>query len=179
VLAWLATQFDHVAVWTANNPFKTHQTPLSARFQMLELLISELEAPSGVVQLHPELSHMRSMVSIERARQEWPQADFYLVVGSDLVAQLPQWYRADDIFAATSILVVPRPGYPVDDEALAPLRQRAQVVVAAIPQPIDVSSSDYRHAEAEMALTPAVQAYVSQNQLYSCPENSRKKLTSP
>jgi nicotinate-nucleotide adenylyltransferase len=179
VLNWLATQFDQVAVWTANNPFKANQTPLSNRFQMLELLISELAAPPGIVQLHPELSHRRSMVSIERAQQAWPQAHFYLVVGSDLIEQLPRWYRSADIFAAVTILVVPRPGYPVDDQALAPLRQRAQVVVAAMPQPVDVSSSNYRYAEDEMALTPAIQAYVSQNQLYSCPENSRKKLTSP
>jgi nicotinate-nucleotide adenylyltransferase len=179
VLRWLATQFDHVAVWTSNNPFKEHQTPLFNRFQMLELLIGELDVPPGVVQVHPELSHMRSIVSIERAQQEWSDADFYLVVGSDLVEQLPKWYRADDIFAAVSILVVPRPGHPITDEGLAALRQRSRVEVADLSDTVDVSSSEYRHQEDDMALTPAVQAYVSQHQFYSCPENSKEKLTSP
>jgi nicotinate-nucleotide adenylyltransferase len=136
VLRWLATQFDHVAVWTSNNPFKDAPNARSInRFQMLELLIGELDVPPGVVQVHPELSHMRSMVSIERAQQEWPEADFYLVVGSDLVEQLPKWYRADDIFAAVSILVVPRPATPVDEGAGCYLRQRAQVEVATYARP--------------------------------------------
>ena len=98
VLDWLATEFDHVAVWTSNNPFKKHQTPLHNRFHMLELLIGELTAPPGMVQVHPELSHMRTIVCIERAQQKWPEAEFFLVIGSDLVRQIPTWYRAEDIF---------------------------------------------------------------------------------
>nr|WP_197064754.1 adenylyltransferase/cytidyltransferase family protein [Leptolyngbya sp. KIOST-1] len=85
ILAWLATQFDHVAVWTANNPFKAHQTDLGDRFRMLELLIDELDAPPQRVQVHPELSHRRTVVTLERARQIWPGARFALVVGADLL----------------------------------------------------------------------------------------------
>lgn len=177
ILCWLATHFDHVAVWTANNPFKTHQTTLADRFCMLELLIEDLEVPPGRVQLHPELGHMRSIISIERAQQKWPGAELTLVIGADLVHQLPHWYRASEIFEAVNILVVPRPGYCLDDPNLAELRQRgARVEVATLPQQYDVSSSRYR--EAEIAeLPPAVQAYIEQNHLYSWPEDSRKKLS--
>lgn len=179
ILSWLATEFDHVAVWTSNNPFKEHQTPLHNRFRMLELLIGELEAPQGAVAIHPELSHMRTIVCIERAQQKWPGAEFFLVIGADLVKQIATWYRAEDLFAAVNLLVVPRPGYDVSEAALLYLRQRTRVEVAAMPQPVDVSSSHYRHEEDAMDLTPAVQAYVSQTQLYSCPEDSKKTLTTP
>jgi nicotinate-nucleotide adenylyltransferase len=87
---------------------------------------------------------------------------------------LPKWYRAEDIFASVNLLVVPRPGYDISEAAWQYLRQRTQVEVAHMPDSVDVSSSDYRHQEDDMALTPAVQAYVSENQLYSCPENSKK-----
>ncbi|HIK46892.1 MAG TPA: nicotinic acid mononucleotide adenylyltransferase, partial [Leptolyngbyaceae cyanobacterium M65_K2018_010] len=163
----------------ADNPFKEHQTALSDRFRMLELLIDELPVPPGRVQFHPELSHMRSIVTIERAQQRWPEAEFSLVVGSDLVTQLPRWYRAEDIFAAVEILVVPRPGYPLTETGLQALRQHTPVTVAELPQQIDVASSDYRQAEAELTLTPAVQAYIAQHHLYPCPENSRKTLITP
>jgi nicotinate-nucleotide adenylyltransferase len=177
ILRWLATRFDHVAVWTANNPFKAHQTSLADRFRMLELLIEDLEVPPGGVQLHPELSHMRSMISIERAQQKWPEAAFTLVIGADLVPQLPQWYRAQEIFEAVNILVVPRPGYSLVEADLQALQQQgATVEVAAMPKQYDVSSSQYREAEAA-ELPPAVQAYIEQNHLYSCPENSREKLS--
>ncbi|HEY9737890.1 MAG TPA: nicotinate-nucleotide adenylyltransferase [Trichocoleus sp.] len=179
ILRWLTTRFDHVAVWTANNPFKEHQTDLADRFRMLELLIEALDVPPGSVQLHPELSHMRSIVSIERAKQKWPDAHFTLVIGADLVRQLPHWYKAQEIFAAVSVLVVPRPGYSVSDQDLGELQSRgATVEIAVMPQQYDVSSSQYRADEAA-TLPPAVQAYIEQNHLYSCPEDSRKKLSAP
>lgn len=177
ILTWLATQFDHVAVWTANNPFKEHQTPLGDRFQMLELMIEHLNVPPGQVQLHPELSHMRSIISIERAQQQWPGAEFTLVVGADLTEQLPRWYRAQDIFKAVKILVIPRPGYRLNEHSLAALRQAGAIIeIASVPKQYDVSSSRYRE-EARIPLPPAVQAYIDQNHLYPWPENSRKKLS--
>jgi nicotinate-nucleotide adenylyltransferase len=179
VIDWLATEFDHVAVWTSNNPFKEHQTPLHNRFHMLELMIEELNAPPDVVQIHPELSHMRTMICIERAQQKWPEAELFLVIGSDLVRQIPSWYRAEDIFASVNLLVVPRPGYDISEAALQYLRQRTRVEVAHMPDSVDVSSSHYRHEEDDMDLTPAIQAYISENQLYSCPEDSKKTLTTP
>jgi nicotinate-nucleotide adenylyltransferase len=184
ILTWLATQFDHVAVWTANNPFKAHQTDLGDRFRMLELLIDELHVPPQRVQVHPELSHMRTVVTLERARQIWPQADFWLVVGADLVEQLPTWYRAEEILSAVSILVIPRPGYALTEASLARLRQRTTVTVAEMPA-IDVSSSRYRQCDAPFTdpdapgLTPAVQSYIAQHHLYPCPQNSTKPLTIP
>lgn len=184
ILAWLATQFDHVAVWTANNPFKAHQTDLGDRFRMLELLIDELDTPPNQVQIHPELSHMRTVVTLERARRIWPQAQFSLIVGADLVEQLPTWHRAEEIFAAVDILVIPRPGYDLTEAGLTSLRQHTQVTVAAMPA-IDVSSSRYRQCDetpppaSSPQLTPAVQAYIAQHHLYPCPQNSNAPLTTP
>ena len=179
ILTWLASQFDHVAVWTANNPFKAHQTSLMDRFRMLELLIETLAVPPGRVQLHPDLSHMRSIVSIDRAKQRWPDATFTLVVGADLVPQLPRWYRAQEIFAAVNLLVIPRPGYPLTEDDLMELRQQgATVAIATMPDRYDVSSSQYRQDD-DIELPPVIQTYIQQNHLYSCPENSREKLPTP
>lgn len=184
ILAWLATQFDHVAVWTANNPFKDHQADLGDRCRMLELLIDDLDAPGERVQVHPELSHMRTVVTLERAKSIWPGAKFSLVVGADLVEQLPTWQRADEILATVSLLVIPRPGYDLSDASLAPLCQRTAVTVAEMSA-IDVSSSRYRRCDDPRAfpdapgLTPAVQAYITQHHLYPCPQTSTQSLTTP
>jgi nicotinate-nucleotide adenylyltransferase len=184
ILTWLAGQFDHVAVWTANNPFKAHQTPLGDRFRMLELLIDELDVPPHRVRVHPELSHRRTIITLERARQIWPQAELVLVIGADLVTQLSTWYRAEEILAAAQLLVVPRPGYPLTEASLAPLRQHTSVTVATMPA-IDVSSSRYRQSDPHNprspapGIPPAVQAYIDQHHLYPCPQNSTAPLTLP
>ncbi|MEB3291231.1 MAG: nicotinate-nucleotide adenylyltransferase [Leptolyngbya sp.] len=176
VITWLMDRFDHVAVWTADNPFKPEQTALKHRFRMLDLLVQDLADPPGRVQVHSELSHPRSIVSIERAQQQWPEAQFSLVIGSDLVTQLPTWYRAKEILAAVDLLVVPRPGYPLESAGLDALRQHTRVSVAHLPHPIDTASSAYRQTCDDLALPPAVQAYVDQHHLYPCPENSPQTL---
>jgi nicotinate-nucleotide adenylyltransferase len=177
ILAWLGQEYDHVAVWAADNPFKADQSPLADRMEMLRLLISTLKT-TGTVQLHPELSHRFTLVTLERAQQQWPQADFTLVIGADLVAQLPKWYQAQAIFERAQILVFPRPGYPLVEEQLRVLRERgARVAIATPPQQYDISSSAYRQAETDYGIPPIIQTYIEQHNLYPCPENSREKLS--
>ena len=42
ILKWLSEHYDWVAVWAADNPLKSQQTPLSHRAAMLELLIKDI-----------------------------------------------------------------------------------------------------------------------------------------
>ncbi|MBE9080347.1 nicotinate-nucleotide adenylyltransferase [Romeria aff. gracilis LEGE 07310] len=176
ILQRLAGQFDQVAVWTADNPFKSHRAAFDHRQQMLSLLIDSLDPSAEKVRLYPELSDRYTVNSLKQARQIWPEANFSLVVGADLVAQLPQWYRAQEIFRQVQIWVFPRPGYPLNEADLAELRQRgADVAIAQPPELYDVSSSGYRETDNSEQLPPAVQAYIHDHHLYPCPENSKKK----
>jgi nicotinate-nucleotide adenylyltransferase len=74
------------------------------------------------------------------------------------------------------LLVVPRPGHPLESAGLDGLRQRTGVTVAHLPNPVDLASSAYRQTCDDLALTPAVQAYLDQHPLYPCPENSKTTL---
>jgi nicotinate-nucleotide adenylyltransferase len=170
ILQTLAAQFDHVAVWAANNPFKSEQTPLTVRHQMLALLIQELGGAN--VALHPELSDPRTWHTLERAKTIWPEANFTLVVGADLVPQLPRWYRAAELLAQVRLLIMPRRGYPIapaDRERLEAMVIGLQVATLTPPK---VSSSEYREQGAhhpETLLTPGIQSYIDREQLYRCP----------
>lgn len=204
ILAWLARHFDRVAVWAADNPFKENQSPISDRAEMLRLLIEALPQRSGhsgcnTVALHQSLSDRYSIHSIARAQRVWPNAHLSLVVGADLIEQLPRWYQADEIFKQVDILVFPRPGYPVEGPALTALQQIATVRVAHPPNQYDISSSTYRQARcaddpaAPTATLPAViRDYIIDHDLYPClqqtptanPINhpvsySRPKISSP
>lgn len=170
ILTWLADEFDQVVVWAADNPYKPEQSPLGDRAQMLRLMISTLDKKEKV-EVHQGLSDRYSIRSITRAKQIWPNARFSLVVGADLIAQLPKWYKAEEIFSQVEILVFPRPGYAVDGPELLALRQVAQVKIAHPPNQHDIASSRYRQNRCDEIpgdLPPVVQDYISARELYPC-----------
>jgi nicotinate-nucleotide adenylyltransferase len=179
ILNWLAQAFDQVAVWAAENPYKAHQSPLGDRAEMLRLLISTLP-DANRIGVYQSLSDRYSIHSIARARQIWPQAKFSLVVGADLVSQLPQWYQAAEIFAQVEILVFPRPGYSIQGPALSELQQQATVTIADPPQQYNIASSRYRTAKCSQVpddLPPVIRDYISEHHLYSCLQKPPAQLS--
>jgi len=87
-------------------------------------------------------------------------------VGSDLVTQIPRWYKIKDLLAEVDLLVVPRPGYNIQDGDLAELRELGGRVAIADWQGLDVSSTDFRQAGNPNPIPPKVQAYIDRENLY-------------
>jgi nicotinate-nucleotide adenylyltransferase len=176
ILSWLSQQFDYVAVWASDNPFKSHQTPLDHRSAMLRLLIQDIEPSRHNINLHPELSSPRTLITVEQAQKQWSEANLTFTIGTDLVAQLPTWYRVEDLLQQVKLLVIPRPGYPLNDNDLAELRQLgAKIAIADLTGPA-ISSTAYRQAGHSEALSPTVEAYIHQEQLYACQETAPKRV---
>ncbi|MBP0003043.1 MAG: nicotinate-nucleotide adenylyltransferase [Cyanobacteria bacterium SBC] len=172
ILRWLSDRFDRVVVWASDNPFKSHQTPLEHRATMLELTIEELQLEDCLsqnrqnVNFHASLSSPRTLTSVKKARALWPSADFTLIVGSDLVPQLPQWYRIEELLQLVKLLVVPRPGSPLRSEDVEKLKQIARVEIADTDTP-DVSSTAYRQTRDAQKIPPSVSAYIDREKLYA------------
>jgi nicotinate-nucleotide adenylyltransferase len=168
VLRWLTQHFDHVAVWASDNPFKAHPAALAHRTAMLRLLIAELQLSSDQIQVYPDLSYSRTLITIEQAQKRWLGAELTLVVGADLAGQLPRWFRAAELLQKVKLLVVPRPGYPVVPEDLDRLRHLGATVTIADLDPPAVSSTQYREQGRPDSITPVIQAYIDREQLYGC-----------
>jgi nicotinate-nucleotide adenylyltransferase len=168
ILRWLSQHFDDVAVWASDNPFKLHQTALEHRTAMLQLLVHELDLPKQNMQVYPELSSPRSLITVERSQQRWSDAEFTLIIGADLVNQLPTWFRVEELLKQVKLLVVPRPGYSLTSQDLNRLRQMgANVTIADLRAP-DVSSTAYREQGETESVTPPIQDYIDREQLYGC-----------
>lgn len=167
ILRWLADRYDLVAVWASDNPFKTLQTPLSHRMAMLQLSIQDMGLQAGKISLEPDLSDRYTLFSLQRARSRWgSNADYTLVIGSDLVEQIATWYRVADIFRLAKLLIVPRPRYPIDPAALAKLKQLGADWTIADWQAPAVSSTEYRQTRDDEVVPSPVQHYIQQEQLY-------------
>jgi len=177
IISWLSEHYEWVAVWAADNPFKSHETPLTHREEMLRLLIEDIEPPKHNIRYYPELSSYRTLETVEKAKQHWGiDTEFTLVVGSDLVKQLPRWYAIEDLLRQVELLVVPRPSYTVDNNDLLTLKQMGAKVEIAHLTGLDVSSTAYRERGDTEALTPPIEAYIHREHLYKCQDAPKKRL---
>ncbi|MCC0178467.1 nicotinate-nucleotide adenylyltransferase [Waterburya agarophytonicola K14] len=168
ILHWLSQHYDRVVVWASDNPFKKHQTPLIYRTEMLGLAIADLNLPRNNINLHPELSDRYTLVTANKAREKWgDKVEFSLVIGSDILGQITSWYRIGELLAQVKVLVVPRLGYGIKEADLCALNKvGGKVAIATLNAP-KVSSSTYRLEKDNSLITPAVNNYIWQKNLYN------------
>ncbi len=167
ILLWLSQRFDQVVVWASDNPFKTHQTSLEHRMKMLSLLIEEIKAPHQNIGVYPQLSSHRTLETLETAKKYWQDAEYTLVIGSDLVQQISHWYQISNLLKQVKLLIIPRPGYGVEKNDLDQLEQLGGRVKIASIEGLPISSSHYRQTRNIEVLPTPVQAYIDREQLYS------------
>ena len=167
IISWLSFHYDQVGVWASNNPFKKHQTSLYHRTAMLRLLIEDIYPYRCNIHLSKSLSHHKSLISIARAKNIWEsQANYTLVIGSDLVKQICEWYHVEKLFSEVSILIVLRSGYVVnklDLQTLNKLGGKYQIVDLNAP---GISSTTYRKYRDKNVLIKSIQDYIIKKQLY-------------
>ncbi|MEA5574557.1 nicotinate-nucleotide adenylyltransferase [Calothrix sp. UHCC 0171] len=176
ILRWLSYRFDLVAVWAAENPFKSHKASLEHRVRMLRLLIDGMESSRRNVFLEQDLSSLRTLETLEKGKQRWGNAEYTVVVGSDLLMQLPRWYRIEDLLRQVQLLVIPRPGYAIDETSLRGVQQLGAKIAIASLTGLDVSSTSYREQGDSNALTPLVIDYINQQHLYKCQDAIQTSL---
>jgi nicotinate-nucleotide adenylyltransferase len=175
IISWLASQFDSVAVWAADNPFKAHGATLEQRSQMLELLIAEIDPSiSQHAQVYRSLSSQRTLETLMTARKIWNDSEFILTVGADLITQLPQWYRISELLSQVKLLIVPRTGNQIEASDLQILTDLgAQIAIAPLNTP-PISSTIIRQSYSIEGLTPKVAQYIQYHHLYSNSDESKQ-----
>lgn len=168
ILQWLSRHYDRVVVWASDNPFKKHQTPLVDRTEMLKLTIAELNLADPNISLYPELSDRRTLITVNKAREKWgEEVEFHLVIGADILEQISSWYRIEELLRQVKILIIPRRGYTIRQQDLAALKQiGGRFAIATLNAP-KAASSTYRLQKDQSLITPTVQNYIWQQNLYN------------
>ena len=111
------------------HPFdKTPRAPFAARVALCRAAFEPLGNRVWVTDIEQQLSPPTYTVNtIEALRSQFPDAQFRLIIGSDLLPSLPRWHAYEGLMAAAPPAVIPRG----DQTSTPPL--------------IDISSSDVRH----------------------------------
>ena len=107
--------------------------------------------------------------TVTELRRKHPEARFHWIVGSDMIRDLPNWRRAEELAASVVFIGLERPDQPSDDASL-PEFIRARLTRAAMP-PLGISSTDIRRRIGEgrsvrYMLPDAVIDYIQRNGLY-------------
>ncbi len=136
---------DHLVLVVANQPWQKvplrSVTPAEDRLALVEAMlpllpgaeVSRLEMDRG----GPSYTADTVDALLADATARGATLDLYLIVGADLVAGLDTWKRVEDLRAAVTLAVAPRP------HSVAP-RPPGWKVVFVEGHPVDVSSSEVR-----------------------------------
>ncbi|MBR6740392.1 MAG: nicotinate (nicotinamide) nucleotide adenylyltransferase [Clostridia bacterium] len=101
-------------------------------------------------------------------KAEFPQSELWMVCGSDMLATLGKWYRAEDFLKEIKVAAAPRAEGELED-----MRQTARLLEKNFScevrlleiEPIEVSSTEIRRGGCLQALNEIAE-YIQKHQLY-------------
>ena len=179
-------------VLSAQPPHKDQpSTTVAQRMAMLELVLDEYpDMISDDIEVRRDQASY-TIDTLLHFRQEFPDANILLIVGSDIMASFHHWHRFDEILDVANLIVMHRAGYNievnsvlkdfvVDDWSTVHDSLHGNVFVYAAP-PVPISSTQIRQAIAlaenmDELLHPKVTNYIQQNQLYGFAQSPLKSI---
>ncbi len=170
LLSELTKIFPKVITWASDNPDKKHQIPLVKRTQLLRILVKKISHPN--LELVQELSSPRTIYTLKKAFQKWPEASFSFVIGSDLAIQVPKWLNANSILKKATIAIAMRDGWPISDNQLKEIKNlggKIELLPFNIPES---SSSKFRERPQEVLVPQELLPLLLEENLYGLADNT-------
>ena len=161
--------FPKVITWASDNPDKNHHISLIKRTQLLRILVKKISHPN--LELVQELSSPRTIHTLKKAIQLWPNASLSFVIGSDLAAQIPKWLNARSILSKAAIAITMRDGWPISDNQLDEIKNlggEIDLLPFNIPES---SSSKFRERPQEVLVPQELVPLLIEENLYGLADN--------
>jgi nicotinate-nucleotide adenylyltransferase len=109
------------AVWVmpvARHPFAKALSPFATRLTWCQAAFSPLGTWISVRDDEADNASGRTWDLLDLLDQRYPGHQWALIGGSDIVHQLPSWYRGAELAARIEFIAVPRRGFDDDPTAL-------------------------------------------------------------
>ena len=136
-----ALDLDLVILMVANVPWQKEGsrtiTPAAHRLAMVEAAVRDV---AGLVPGRQEIEHGGPSFTADTLAvlaEEFPLAEFFTIIGDDAAAGLHTWTRWEEVVDRSQLVVVDRPGEPVD------LDGEIDWIRVEVPR-LEVSSTDLR-----------------------------------
>ena len=83
-----------------------------------------------------------TLLTLQQLRKENPGAELFLILGSDMLADLPNWYHPEEVLLLAGVLCVPRIGRNENDgKTAAMLKERYGARITMLSAKADMISS--------------------------------------
>lgn len=145
-------------------PHKKEKTTISYkhRIAMLEHTVSQND------QFEIDLSEIKrkgksyTYDTIRALKDAHPDTEFYFIIGADMVEDLPNWYKVDELLSLVQFVAVNRPGHKVSTPY--------PVIMVDVPD-VDISSSVIRQkvtdgCSIKYLVTSETEKYIEREGLY-------------
>lgn len=136
-----ALDLDRVVLMVANVPWQKEGsreiTPAADRLAMVEAAVEDVDQ---LVPGRTEIDrggHSYTADTLHALAAEYPDAELFTIVGDDAAAGLQTWTRYDEVVTMSHLVVVDRPGDPVE------LPDGIDWIRVEVPR-LEVSSTDLR-----------------------------------
>ena len=116
--------------------------PAAVRLNLAEIAISGQERMQASDLEIARGGKSYTLLTLQELLAQNPGAELFLIIGSDTLIDLPNWYHPEEVLQIASVLCVPRVGIDQDDENTARmLRERYGARVRLLSAKADVISS--------------------------------------
>ena len=163
---------DEVVFVPTGQPWqKSHREVTSAEHRYLMTVIATASNPRFTVS-RVDIDRPGPTYTIDTLRDlsaAMPDADLFFITGADALAEIFTWRDAEQLFDLAQFVGCTRPGYEMDDEAIATI-PADRVTMIEIPA-LAISSTDcrdrHRRGEPVWYLVPdGVVQYIGKHDLY-------------
>ena len=117
------------------------------------------------------MSSPRTIHTLKKAFQLWPEANFSFVIGSDLTVQVPKWLNAKSILNKAKIAIAMRDGWPISDVQLEEIKNlggEIEILPFKIPES---SSSKFRERPKKVLIPQELVPLLLEENLYGLADN--------
>ena len=155
---------------SANPPHKTKKKTIDAEHRMA-MIRDSIDSDDGFILDDTEIKRggkSYTFDTIVQLREKHPDVEFYFIIGADMVEDLENWHKIDELVNMVQFVAVNRPEYS--------LKPSYPVIFVDVPN-IDISSSVIRQKVRDDCsiryLVPLeVEKYIEREGLYKNEENS-------
>lgn len=160
---------DAVVVVPARDPWQK-RTVVASPEQRLDMVNRAIAGHSRLLSSAVDLDREGPSYAINTVNDlsdQFPDAEFEFIIGSDALATVPTWHRTDELTKRVVFICAQRPGTPIE------IPPEAKVATINVPL-LDVSSTDIRDRVAQgrsiaFLVPDAVGEYLHDEGIYRSP----------